>query len=80
MPYFPSNFLIASFRVRLINSGSSTAKAGKPMIDNTDPSISFEFDSRGKKLCNVVELRVNSSGKTWITLKKKFSSKIRLDV
>lgn len=36
-------------------------------MDKTDASISLELDSRGKKLCNVVELRVNSSGKTWIT-------------
>lgn len=46
-PYRPWSFSRIVVRVSFINSGSSTAKAGNPIMDKRAASTSLEFDSRG---------------------------------
>ena len=59
-----SSLTLAS--VFFLRAGSSIAKAGYPVMQSREASVSLELDSFGRRLLRMTQLRYWASGSTWM--------------
>ena len=52
--------------VFFLRAGSSIAKAGYPVMQSREASVSLELDSFGRRLFRMTQLRYWASGSTWM--------------